>query len=148
MKSSLFLPPLVLALVLPLAPARGVTLAQAVDAALELAGAHSAARLAEEQAMLGYRLLTGRDELPHPMLEPVAAGQALRADHPALQLAGSAADQAREQRERTRAQRRGTPDLLAAQGSSSRPRPSAIWPPASSNAIASWSPRGWPRSGD
>jgi cobalt-zinc-cadmium efflux system outer membrane protein len=73
-----------------------------------------AAQLDYDQAISAYVLLTGQPRLPEPLTEPEPAAEAtatLPEGHPLLASAEAAVTQARAERERTSADRRGHPIL-------------------------------------
>jgi len=86
----------------------------------------SAAQLGYDQAIAAFVLLTGQPRLPDPLTEPVPdalaigdTGVTLPPDHPLLATAGGALAQARAERERANAERRGHP-LLSLGGKRAR----------------------------
>jgi outer membrane protein TolC len=67
------------------------------------------ARLAFQQAMQRFRLLSGQEALPEPLRETPPAARELPEDHPVLRRTGAMIDQARAGRERARRDRFGQP---------------------------------------
>lgn len=74
-------------------------------------GAMAAARTRERQAQERYRLLTGLDELPARIEEPLALAALMPATHPRQRLAEAAAERARAGMQVARESRRDAPEL-------------------------------------
>lgn len=74
-------------------------------------GAMAAARTRERQAQERYRLLTGLDELPARIEEPLALAALMPATHPRQRLAEAAAERARAGMQVARESRREAPEL-------------------------------------
>lgn len=74
-------------------------------------GAMAAASTRERQAQERYRLLTGLDELPARIEEPLALAALMPATHPRQRLAEAAAERARAGMQVARESRRDAPEL-------------------------------------